>query len=207
MGNWGNKEEVEQYRPRGGSFWGKLEEGDNKLRLVSGYKHIAYHWQGMGTPSAVCLGEKCSFCKQKKMINGKEYLNTPSSKFVVNCIDLSDPKNLSIKHYELPFAIIDAINGYALDPEYKFDELPGWDMIINKETKGEKKVNYTLRAARQNRELSEAEKSLMEGFETPEDVVKYKTEKALEENSVVASGSSVVTANDEEEVDIEDIPF
>lgn len=231
MTQWGNKEAAEEYKPKGGSgFWGKLEEGDNKLRLVSDYKYIGYHWQGMGKPSVVCLNnaepypksDKCALCRQKKEVNGKQYPNSPSPKFVVNCIDLSDTKDLAIRHYEFPYAVIDAINGYALDPDYKFENLPEWDMIITKETKGEKKVDYKVRAARKNRPLSETEKELMEEFESPEDVVKFKLEKAAEEQGEIesqnAQADEVVSPDNIEdekseqekfadEVNLDDIPF
>lgn len=218
MSNWGNKEEAENYKPKtGGGFWGKLEEGDNKLRLVSDYKYIGYHWQGMGVQSVVCLNRKpgddlCPLCREKKTINGKQYPNTPNAKFVVNCIDLSDKDNLAIRHYEFPYAVIDAINGYALDPDYKFEDLPEWDMIVNKETKGEKKVDYKVRVARQNRPLSKEELELIEGFETPDDVVAFKLGKTEEDEKITEqqdkeADQSVATASNEEEIDIDEIPF
>lgn len=202
MSKWGDKEATEQYKPTGGSgFWGKLEEGDNRLRLVSDYRYIGYHWMGKGTPSQVCLNQaknddKCPLCRQKKTVNGKEYPNTPNARFIVNCIDLTDTSDIAIRHYEFPYAVIDAINGYALDPDYKFDELPEWDMIINKEKKGEKQVDYTVRAARKNRPLTEHEQKLMEDFDSPADVVRFKLEKAMEEASLGDSGNEISGADE-----------
>ena len=230
MSNWGNKEAAEEYKPKGGGgFWGKLEEGDNKLRLVSDYRYIGYHWQGQGRPSVTCLNQgkgddKCALCRTTKEINGKIYPNTPSAKFVVNCIDL-DGENTNIKHYEFPYAVIDAINGYALDPEYKFTDLPGWDMVVTKETKGEKKVDYKVRAARQNRDLTPEEEAMIEGFEAPEEVVKFKLDKQAEESGLDSqpeSKGTVVTGRDDDEpkaetkgttqaqaddINLDDLPF
>ena len=217
---------VDENRPQESS-WGKLKEGSNYIRIVSEPSGYKSHYNPTTKKSVICLStetELCSICKMN---------NQPKSRFVINAFELVIGKDGKftqeriLKHYEFPYTIIKDLEGYRIDPEYKYDSIPGWDVNIKKTTGTEAKdVKYQVIPARKDRPLSKEEKEQMEGFPSPDEMIAKKMEKeggmpveetptkprpkaTIEEEPPVESDSNssgrVVTA-DNEESPVDDIP-
>jgi len=220
--------DVDEHKPES-SGWGKLKEGSNYIRIVSEPTGFYSHYNPSTKKSTICLGTKTMPCDICQMGSKR------SSRFIINAFELvvgSDGKFTGqkiLKHYEFPYSIINALEGYRLDPEYKYESTPSWDVNIKKETGSEPKdVKYQVIPARKDRALSKEELEQMEGFETPDEMIAKKREfeggKPVEENPKPAG--KAVTANDdevplparpeggdvpdpegEEEINLNDIPF
>ena len=186
---------VEEMKPESGP-WGKLKEGINYLRIVSEPSGFRSHYNPSTKKSSVCTSTKTELCDSCKAGN------KPSSRFIMNAFELvmKDGKFTGekiLKHYEFPYSIINMLEGYRVDPEYKYDSVPNWDTNIKKEVGSEPKdVKYFVIPARKDRPLSAEEKSAIEGFETPDEMVAKKS--GVEKPTPDASKAVTATNVDDE---------
>lgn len=164
-----NKDESNyQLGQRSGFF--KIEEGDNKIRILSPSISIAQHFQGKKERPAICGGDNCSF-------NHKE--SPPQIKWLVYLWDYKDNK---VKLARLPYTVIKAIAGFQQNPEYAFEDVPmPYDVTIQAKGAGTKEVAYTIIPARQNSPVSEEALNDLAGRKNILEVVDSMKNKAAKE--------------------------
>lgn len=118
MSNWGNEPEKVGPVSSGGAGWLNLKEGQYRVRLVSGYAYIGYHFNNQTKKSTVCPNrykgdDLCDQCRFLKDQNGKLYTvekanairdaekaagrkepkffwNRATQRYIVNILDLND---------------------------------------------------------------------------------------------------------------------
>ena len=153
--NFGDLKKVsKEYNIGGSGEWYNLDEGDNKIRIISTMEVLAKHFDPASKKSFVCFGKDkgCPWCKQE---------NKPQIKFMMYVIDRKDE---IIKIASFGYKIISAIEGYKNNKEYAFDVLPEYDITITKTKTGSeaKDVEYSVIPARSNTSLTEEEEKEIE---------------------------------------------
>ena len=145
---------LKEYNIGGSGEWYNLDEGDNKIRIISTMEVLAKHFDPASKKSFVCFGKNagCPWCKQE---------NKPQIKFMMYVIDRKDE---IIKIASFGYKIISAIEGYKNNKEYAFDVLPEYDITITKTKTGSeaKDVEYSVIPARSNTSLTEEEEKEIE---------------------------------------------
>ena len=187
---WNNTEEINKKYNIGGGFM-TLLEGDNPVRFVSDFVDFGSHYNPKTNKSLICLGkDNCEACQAGEK---------PSVKFLVFVIDRKDKK---LKPFTYGHTIYKQIKAWRANPEYEFEVIPDYDMTINRVGVGKASV-YTVMPARKNTELTNDEKVLIEEeMKDPAEIVASMKAKV--------SGSPVEKVEgleDQEEVNVEDIPF
>lgn len=138
--------------PKASGDYYKLEDGDNKLRIVSQATVGGKHW--INNKASWCLGKDsgCEGCAKED----------PKARYLFHVIDRKDGK---IKIAEFGWSIVEAIIGFQESEDYGFpaDGLPPYDITINK--KGQKlDTEYAVLPARQNTLLTPDEQSEVEAL-------------------------------------------
>ncbi len=155
--------------------------------LLSETPPVTYD-EAMAGPDEIAKRLWQTYMGQVQAGNTKAQKPWPQTKFMVNAIDLGaiksaedlkDPEKFAIRHYELPVKVVKAIQALAFDPEYAFDDatgLPPYDIIVTKTKTGNlaTDVEYTVTAGRTNRPLTDREKELIKGCDSPEIVISQK---------------------------------
>lgn len=135
--------------------WLTLEEGDNKVRIVSEYEVLGKHWAMK--KATVCVGKDagCVFCKPS---NENEKGEKPNVKFLMHVIDRRDGE---LRIAEVGWTVVKAIADLQQDSEYGFEDLPPYDINIKKTVKGTQPsdTEYTVIAGRSNTELTAEEQA------------------------------------------------
>lgn len=209
----------------------RLQEGDNKLRILSEGAVISKHFFGKGIPS-ICYGisKGCPFHGDKapKDENGKE--KQPSIKYSCYILDRIDNQ---IKLADLPYSVIKKVGEFQKDEDYAFDSFPmPYDIKITYK-KDEAPVNmYKVMPSPKREELPEAVLNKVEELminSNPKDIVQKQKDNQMAEHIrqgiwIDPSTLSKTTLTDEEiaklksikesamkpqevEIDTSDIPF
>lgn len=199
---------VDKFKPESGGGFGKLQEGSNYVRIVSEPSGFYSHYNPNTKKSTICSGDGCEICKLG---------NKPASRFIINAFEIEVVNGKftgkkTLKHYEVPYTIINMLMGYQLDPEYKYDSIPGWDCNIKKETGSDvKDVKYTVIPSRKDSALTDEETDQAGDFETPDEVIDKKRgfngdaplnrnmPQAEMENGTAKKAEKAVTAGDDEQ--------
>jgi len=144
----------------GGSDFYSLQQGENRLRIVSKPAYIGKHFSGPGQQPIVCRGadEGCAGC-----IDGVKV----SSKWLLWVIDRADSV---IKQAELGYSIIKAINELGCSDQFGFESMPEYDLTINKKGSG-LETEYSVLPDRADTPLTEEEKANVSELDSPEDIV------------------------------------
>lgn len=135
--------------PVGDSTFLKLENGDNKIRLVSKPVEVILHQtseKGKPFATAPCQGEKCELCAAGKKKNYKYGYLVLSRK---------DGKPYI---FEAPITVFRQIVGYATNEEY--GDPMKYDLTIKKEGTAPQ-VTYTVIASPKQIELTKEEKEII----------------------------------------------
>ena len=186
-----------------------LEQGDNKIRIISEFEAYGLHYDSETKQSTICLGEEeCLLCK-----NG----NKPRVQFLGWVIDRNDNQ---IKLLRIGYTIFEQIGKYQKNDEYKFDKIPDYDITINK-TGQDLETRYNVIPSRQNSELTSEEKTMIdEKVKNPQEIIENMKTKVVsrinsesqETQSKQDNKESVeipvgIKNNNEEDINPEDIPF
>jgi len=178
-----------------GGNWMTLEDGDNKVRIVSEFIDYGSHFNQETKKSVICVGkENCIPCQQG---------DKPRVQYLGWIIDRKDKK---LKLIHIGHQIFKQIGEYAMNEEYAFDSIPGYDITIRKSGQG-LKTEYTVIPARKNTDLTEEEKLMIEEkMKDPQKIIdsmKAKVSKSEGEENT----ETETTEEKEKEVDVNDIPF
>jgi len=152
-----NEEEINKKYNTGGD-WLSLKEGANRVRVMSDCVDYGSHYS-IGK-SVICIGkEHCVLCKK-----GLE----PKVQFLSWVIDRADGK---IKLFRFGYKIYKQLMAYKKSEDYAFDELPAYDITVNRVGTG-KNSEYTVVPARKNTEITDAEKDLfMKKYKDPNEII------------------------------------
>ena len=124
-----------------------MQEGDNKVRILTPGVAIGQHFMGKGIKPIVCVGvdNHCSHHDEK---------DSPATpKWVLY---LWNYKTKGIQEAKLSYRIMQSLAKLQNNPDYKFDDLPmPYDITINATKAGTTEVQYAIVPSRQNSELPE----------------------------------------------------
>lgn len=171
----------------------KLEQGENKLRIVSGFETLKQHWLEKDERFVICVADKasCPYCAAG---------DKPSKKFFVNVIDRKDGE---VKPWAYPITIQNQLANYSQKEGYEFEEIPPYDISITKT--GEKLgTRYLVVPDRNNKELTEEEKEMVKNAKPISEIVDALRNKEVAEENV--EGPAIKTPAGEN-TDIKDVPF
>lgn len=129
-----------------------LQEGDNKMRVLSKPELCAYHYLPATKKNVPCYGmhRGCPFHEE----DGQG----PSVKWWAWVIDRLDDK---IKLCKLPHKVFKQVAEYQINPEYSFEEFPmPYDITLKVKNVGTKEAEYTVIPARSNSDISEEEQNV-----------------------------------------------
>jgi len=158
----------------GSSDWFKLQEGQNRLRIVSPCeklaekfkKGIVYSWDE-GYPWGVDEDKE-------------KGIPATRVKWLTWIIDRVDGKH---KLFKIPFTLMKQIGELQANPEYEFDEMPmPYDITISVKNAGTKEVDYLITPARANKPLTEEELGAIAGEMTPAEIVQRMKDKQIAEH-------------------------
>ena len=163
------KKEGEEYGVGGDGDWMNLEEGANKIRVVTDFVVFGTHFDEKLNKSFVCLGkEKCEYCKLKIK---------PRVQFKGWVIDRKDSK---IKILTVGWKINQAIGELANSEEYGFEIIPSYDITINRAGTG-LGTKYSVLADRKDTPLTDEEKEQIDELQSPEEVIEAMKTKLIAE--------------------------
>jgi len=181
------KESEEKYGIASGGDWMALEEGDNRIRIVSEFVDYGEHFDNAKKRSFVCLGkDECSYCKAGEKVKVR-YLGW--------VIDRKDGK---VKLLRFGHSIFKQIGALAINEEYEFDESPSYDMTIKRDGKG-LDTEYNVTAARKDSKITEKElEEIEEKVKDPIEIIENMKAKLEKEIGSEGSESHEVDEYDEE---------
>ena len=146
----------------------KLKQGENKIRIVSEAGVFGKHWVNKKT--TICIGKEdgCMGC---------EAGNESKPAWLCWVISRSDGK---IKQMEIGYMIVKKINALAQTDEYKFSEIPPFDLTIIKSGEG-LDTEYDVVASRKDTPLTDTEKAEIEGLTPIAEIIEKKKKIASDE--------------------------
>lgn len=145
----------------------KLQQGENRVRIVSQPSRIDIHWEDTidgSKKKIVCLGAKCPICKKG---------SPAQTRYQFKVIDRTD--NV-VKLFECGKQIISTIRSYAVDPDY--GDPTTYDIKIKKEGSG-RDTRYSVMAVPNKNELTEEEKKMVEESPTIEELNRIRSEEEI----------------------------
>lgn len=213
---WNETKQVEKDLNLGGNradFY-ELEEGPNKVRVLSEYEPQAKHFTGVGTKPTPCVGvkENCSFCLKREELKkaGADATEIakykPSVKFLMLVIDrLAQSKGEKyVKIAQFPWSVVKQVGEFAENDEYGFETLPPYDITVTKKRTGTRPtdIEYSVVPARANTELTQEEQD-----EILNHVDDVKRLIASQKKKQIESSETEPPEDASEDVKVEDIPF
>ncbi len=141
-----------------------------------------------------------------------EFQGKMKTRFMGYVIDRTDGL---IKPLTIGSQIFGQLGVLSLSSEYNFDNLPPYDVIIKKSGDGID-TEYTVLAARQNTELTEAENLLIKDLKPISDIVesmqkknplKFTKKEVLLPNGKELKDEDIPVFEEDEPIDPKDIPF
>jgi len=177
--------------------WLNLIEGNNKIRIVSEFEDYGTHYDKVNNKSVVCVGKEnmCEFCQRG---------DKPRVQFLGWAIDRKDGK---VKLLRVGYKIFKVLGELAQDEDYKFEELPPYDINIKRSGQG-LDTTYTVLPL-PKRELTEEEKEVVEKETKPTDeIIEIMKNKVLgNKNSEEKIEEISDSQENEEDINVEDLPF
>ena len=145
-----NKEVAEQYSIGNGELF-EILEGDNIVRVLSGYSVVARHWQGIREDNPICFGEDkgCPFHEKLEDSELKYPLR-------IRCIFwLLDRRDEKIKLAFMPYKFASLIAKLQKDKEWEFENVPmPYDVNFTAQGANTKEVEYSLLPMTSRKKLS-----------------------------------------------------
>jgi len=190
-------DEVAKEHGQGGSAdgWFRFQDGENKIRIVSGFEPLGKHFDAKTKKSTVCVG------KDKGCVFHEGDTRTPV-KYLTWIIDRADGE---IKIAELPYTVIKALSELRVTDEYTFEGTPPYDITVKKKGEG-LETEYAVMPARKNTELTNEEKEAIGNKKDISDIVEAMKEKAMP-NAKAEKKIPPKIEYDESEIKPEDIPY
>ena len=190
------KEIGAKYGVGGEGNWMKLDEGDNKIRIVSEFDDYGEHFDEKLNRSFICLGkEKCEYCKEGVK---------PRVQFKGWVIDRKDNK---IKLLTIGYKIHEQIGAFATSEEYGFETIPSYDITITKSGIG-KATKYAVLPDRKDTPLTEEENKEVSKLQPVPEIIESIKERLLVDKIGEDGEEKIIPLNEEEkEVDVKDIPL
>ena len=168
----------------GGSDFFALEQGENKLRLVSEFEERFVHWDAENRRSI-------SVATQDELLNGEK----PRRRFIAYAIDRKDG---AVKMLEVGASVIKQLKDLAVSGDYGFDDIPAYDITIKKTGSG-MDTEYTVIPARENSDLTEAEQEVVTELQSLQEIC---------DRLIAKSKEHLAESSEEEsEEEAEEIPF
>ena len=108
------------------SEWYNLEDGANRLRILTQFTVIPYHY--VNGKYHICVGkEKCPFCKDEVGI---------TTKWMCYVWDKRDEEDNVVKLAMLPYTVAKQVQELQNNPEWTFEATPmPYDLTINRTQK------------------------------------------------------------------------
>ena len=191
-----------------------LQEGDNKMRILSKPEVCAYHFLAGPKKNVPCYG------MHRNCPHHEEDNQSPSVKWWAWVIDRVDGK---VKLCKLPHKVFKQIAEYQTNPEYQFETFPmPYDITLKVKNVGTKEAEYQVIPARSNSDLTPEEKEVFSKKNDVKNIVeKMKAKQAkLDGREYTPKEGSEAPANQEtqestlptieypdEEINPDDIPF
>lgn len=189
--NYQNVEAIERELGLNKSEYFSIEEGKNKVRILSDFVPVGTHF--INKKAYPCpLDNTCKLCKKdKKSVRGMMYLYSYNTG--------------NIEVAELPWTVIRKLGEFSQTEDYKFEGAPPYDLVITKEGTG-KQTKYDLLPGKNEDPLSEeimaAYKEMMPIKEFSEKQFKDKWERIRDELSEDTQPQS-----EPEKIELDDLPF
>lgn len=169
--------DVDNFRTKVKGEFYRLQDGENKIRIISEPRVRRTHWTGEGR--VTCDGGRCGYCS-----SGDEDVSRVRVKFLVYIIDRKDGK---VKLAEFGPTVMKQIREYQKEGEYAYEGVAPYDITIKRE--GLKlDTKYVVIPARQNTPLSDAERMEVERI-------------------VGQSSNAPLSPEQEDAIKMEEIPF
>lgn len=166
----------------------RLEEGDNKLRIVSEFAPRVTHFK----KGACTQDENCPHCNTG---------DKPTYKFLCHVIER---KTGLFKIAEFGITIIKQLKQLSVDSEYKFTIIPKYDINIKRVGK-DKETVYTVVPSREDTAITPEEQKIIDGLKSPAEIVKMLDKNRKTETTSTSSPAPKI--EETEEINVEDIPF
>ena len=187
---------------KSGGDWFKIEEGANKVRILTTFAVLPQHFS-KGGYSGVCIGEDkgCPGCKEE---------STLSIKWLCWILDYKDNK---VKLAKLPHTVAKAIKALQDDPDYSFEDAPiPYDTKINAKNAGTKEVEYSVVPSPKREEVSAEILEQVKSESAPEEIVQKMKDKVIKnlqfDDMANTQPTPPASAYPEEEaIKAKDIPF
>ena len=174
----------EELTSKGDTNYLKLKVGDNKVRIVSEFAKRVQHFK-----QGDCIGEGCPNCV------GED--SNPSAQYICWVIDRTDSV---IKLAQFGMGIMKMLKALSVNPQYKFDIVPPFDITINRVGTTKEDTKYTLLPDRADTPLTATENEAITKLEPPMKLV-VAFLNAQKKKLGLTSATGV------EEVNAKDIPF
>lgn len=184
----------------GGSAFLKIQEGANRIRIVSLPELTVKHW--INNQSIMCPGIQgnCEYCK--KAMGSPPDVHAKLKARAQYCFVVIDRSDGGVKIAQFPKTIFNEIKNLRNDPDYKYttDIMP-YDITINKKKTGplDMNVKYSILPGKEN-PLTEEEKAQVAAHQT---IKQYVESLAQKQKEAEEAEESEDTMNDI----INDVPF
>jgi len=194
-----NYKKAEKKYGVGGGDWMNLEEGENKVRIVSEFTDYGSHYNNQIKKSVICLGKKdCEIC---------QHGDVPKVQYLGWVIDRKDQE---VKLLRIGHTIFKGIGELANNTEYKFDDLPSYDITIIRKGEG-KDTRYNTIAARKDTKLTEEEEKKISKLKDPLEIIdnmKGKQARLTEEEDLeISSEIEKTKTSKKKKLSVDDIPL
>lgn len=217
------------------SEWYKLQEGSNRIRILSPLAVVVKHYIEGGYKGN-CLGKDdgCPGCirddevkklKEQDPEGNKKLSISRNIRWLCHVLDYratermeADPKlyEEEVKLAEFPHRIAKLLEEFQNDPDWTFDSLPmPYDIKINVEGAGKTSVKYSLVGSPKPSPVPQKYLDIIAKSKTPSEIVEILKKKDREKLFGVAeqptSGTKAFDdlpdGTEEERIDAENIPF
>ena len=198
----------------------KFAEGDNKFRLLSKPEVIPQHYS-KGGYMGVCIGKdfNCPGCirddeikklKEQDKEGNKNLYPTRNVKWLCWIVDhkaVEAGEAEQVKLAMLPHKVAKQLETIVADPEYNVTETPlPFDLILNAKNAGTTKVEYALRAARNNTLIDAEHLEFWKKQNTPAEIIEKMKDKKKKELGLSPTTESTDDWDEpNEEIDVDDI--
>jgi hypothetical protein len=183
--NW--KETSKKLGVSSGKYY-TLEDGENKLRILTLPESLANHYISKSEGSETCtMDGNCPWCKQKLKQNWR---------VLMYVLDRNENK---VKLLEAAWSIYTGLGELAESSEYGYEGIPPYDVIITKKDDAGF-TKYTVQAGRNESPVS---KEIMDELKEKEDILSI-VAKRLEE---ARQNAGVADPDEDKSSKASDLPF
>lgn len=184
-----------------GGDWMNLDQGDNKIKIVSEFEDYGAHYDQKSNKSITCIGkdEGCPYCEKG---------DKPKVQYLGWVIDRKDNE---VKLLRIGHSVFKQIGALAESDEYGFETIPLYDITIKRKGEG-LDTEYSVIPGRTDTDLTEEEKKkVSEKVTPPEEIIegmKTKATKEIYEGMTGKPGKKGTSGKGEDDnISPEDIPF